>query len=299
MDTVSICEERRESMTEIKKGNRVTIMGLDEILGAKEKGNIEELDIRELHEFRNHPFRVLDNTEMEALAVSIKQNGVLNPILVRKRKGGGFEIVSGHRRTRASELAGLKTIPARIMELSDEDAISYMVDSNIQRESVLPSEKAKAYRMKYDVLKHSGTKKGGMTLKKMAETEGDGWKTIQRYIALTNLSKDLLDMVDSGRLGIMQGVTLSYLPKTEQELVFLKIRSTKYRITKEKAKEIHCLSQNGQLKDETLSKVLSDNKLRKHGIKMEKIRRYFPKNMSDSDIELALFQILEAWNKEH
>ena len=284
-----------------KKGNRVTVTGLDEILlcEKKENSNVKEVDISELYEFRNHPFRVLDNSEMEALTVSIKQNGVLNPILVRKRKGGGFEIVSGHRRKRATELAGLRTIPVRIMDLSDEDAVSYMIDSNIQRENVLPSEKAKAYRMKYDMLKHPGTKKGGMTLNNMAERESDGWKTIQRYIALSNLSETLLDMVDSGRLGIVQGVELSYLSKTEQELVFMILSRTKYRITKEKAKEIHRLSQNGQVNEETLGKVLSDNTSRKHSIKMEKIRQYFPQNLTDNEIEQSLFQILEAWNKKH
>lgn len=287
-------------MAERKNGNRVTVMGLDEILlcGTKEN-NIEEVDIRELYEFRNHPFRVLDNSEMEALTVSIKQNGVMNPILVRKRKGGGYEIVSGHRRKRATELAGLHTIPVRIMDLSDADAVSYMVDSNIQRENILPSEKAKAYRMKYDMLKHPGTRKGGKTLISMAEKESDSWKTIQRYIALSNLSEAFLDMVDSGRIGIVQGVELSYLSQIEQELVYTQLIRTKYKITKEKSKEIHRLSQNGQLNEETLSKVLSDNKSRKHGIKMEKIRRYFPQSLSDKEIEQSLFQILEAWNKEH
>ena len=290
--------------------NRIKLSSYDDMFSAENDGNatseaktvegqIVEIPLSELHTFENHPFRVVDDENMEEMVESVKKYGVLVPAIARPRAEGGYELISGHRRKRATELAGLRTIPVRIMDLSDEDAVSYMIDSNIQRENVLPSEKAKAYRMKYDMLKHPGTKKGGMTLNNMAERESDGWKTIQRYIALSNLSETLLDMVDSGRLGIVQGVELSYLSKTEQELVFMILSRTKYRITKEKAKEIHRLSQNGQVNEETLGKVLSDNTSRKHSIKMEKIRQYFPQNLTDNEIEQSLFQILEAWNKKH
>ena len=281
-----------------KAGSRVTISGLDEFLEMKltKAEDVKEVSIKELFDFPNHPFRVVDDEEMEELAASVKQNGVLNPALVRKRKGGGYEIISGHRRKRALELAGKDMMPVTVLEVSDEEAISYMIDSNIQRENVLPSEKAKAYRMKYDAMKHPGTRRGGWALKSMEEAEGVNMKTIQRYIALSNLTEALLAMVDERQLGFMQGVELSYLTKEEQKLLEKQLSHKKYKVTKEKARMIRNLSKENRLSEETLDELFVDSgRMKTETIRIRNIRRFFPSEYTDTQIEAELVRILEEW----
>ena len=176
---------------------------------------INEIPLEELYEFKDHPFRVLDDEKMAETVESIKTYGVLMPGIVRKRSEGGYEIISGHRRKHACELAGLKTMPVIIREYTDDEAVVAMVDSNIQREEILPSEKAHAYSMKYEVWKHQG-REGGHTLDEIGEVAGESGKTVQRYIWLSNLSDNLLGLVDDKTITIRVGIEISFLTKIEQ-----------------------------------------------------------------------------------
>ena len=179
---------------------------------------IIDIPLGELYAFCKHPFKVIEDEAMTRLVESIKKKGVLSPIIVRKRKEGGYEIVSGHRRAHAAMKAELKVIPAIVRDLSDDEAIIIMVDANIQREEILPSEKAKAYKMKYDAMKNQGLP--GNSLQQISEVSGDNYKAVQRYIWLARLNDDLLELVDKKRLGLVQGVSISSLSQEEQKLLY-------------------------------------------------------------------------------
>lgn len=193
----------------------IKLNGYDALFGASESENTEEHIIEaplgDLHDFKDHPFRVVDDEKMEETVESIRQYGVLVPGIARPRKGGGYEIIARHRRKHASEFAGKETMPIVVRNYSDDEATIIMVDSNIQQEDILPSEKARAYRMKYEALKHQGKRAGGRTVEEMGEESGKGAKTVQRYIWLSRLSDGLLAMVDMKELGFMQGLDISFL----------------------------------------------------------------------------------------
>lgn len=190
-----------------------------ETTGAETKGQIVDLPLSEMHTFENHPFRVVDDESMEEMVESIKEYGVLVPAIVRPRAKGGYEILSGHRRHHASTIAGLETMPAIVKDCGDDEATVIMVDANIQREDILISEKAKAYSMKYEAMKHQGAA-GGWSLKEMSDQAGESMANIQRLISVASLNKELLDMVDAKRIGIRQGVDLSYLNEDQQKTVY-------------------------------------------------------------------------------
>ena len=203
---------------------KVKLSSYDELFGANapatsDKNQIVNVTLSELHTFKNHPFHVNDDKEMEELAESIREHGVLIPGIVRPRAEGGYELIAGHRRKHGSELAGKTEMPVIIRDYSDDEATIMMVDSNIQRESILPSEKAKAYTLKYEALKHQGKKSGKSTLDQVGEAAGENSKKVQRYIWLSRLSDQLLQMVDEKRLGFSQGVDLSFLSKKSQQFV--------------------------------------------------------------------------------
>ena len=193
---------------------KMKLTSYDDLFGGDGQASGEAVTsvlIRELHPFRGHPFRVLDDAKMQETVESVKKYGVLVPGIVRPYAGGGYEVVAGHRRWRACELAGLAEMPVIIRKLDDDESTVIMVDSNIQREDLLPSEKAKAYRMKYEALKHQGSREGGRTIEEMGETAGESGKTVQRYIWLSRLSDGLLDMVDRKKIGFVQGLDISFL----------------------------------------------------------------------------------------
>lgn len=208
-------------------GERIKLQSYDEMFGLdtispgdqKPEGQIVNIPLNELYEFKDHPFRVLDDEKMEETVESIKEHGVLMPGIARPRKEGGYEIISGHRRRRASELAGKTEMPFIIKDYSDDEATVIMVDSNIQREDILISEKAKAYHMKYMAMKHQGTA-GGISLDVMSEQTGESQKTVQRYIYLARLTDELLGLVDAKKLGVKQGVEISTLDTAQQEIVY-------------------------------------------------------------------------------
>ena len=200
-----------------KVREKIKLTSYDELLKVETTDGLKEIDIAKLNDFSNHPFKVSDDEKMEELTESIRERGVLLPILVRKTNDEEYEIISGHRRTHAARLAGIEKVPVIIRELSDDDATIVMVDSNIQREEILPSEKAKAYKMKYDAIKNQGT--AGKRLQQIGEENGENYKSVQRYIWLSRLNDELLDWVDTKRLGLGQGVDLSWLDEKEQNLV--------------------------------------------------------------------------------
>lgn len=195
--------------------DKIKLSSYDEMFGADNKVKVEvvgeqikDVALSELHPFNNHPFKVLDDDKMEEMVESVKQYGILVPAIVRERAEGGYELISGHRRHHAATLAGLETMPVMIKACNDDEATVIMVDANIQREDISISEKAKAYRMKYDAMKHQGAS-GGLSLAEMSETAGESSKTIQRLIYLSNLTDELLNLIDSKKIGIAQGVDLS------------------------------------------------------------------------------------------
>lgn len=258
---------------------------------------IEEVPLEDLYPFSNHPYRVVDDEKMSELVESVKRKGkVLLPGIVRPRIEGGYEIISGHRRKRACELAGLESMSVVIRNYSDDEAIIAMVDSNFQREELLPSEKARAYRMKFDAMKHQGSD-GGNTLEEIGEAAGESGKTVQRYICLSNLSDALLSIVDEKKLPVVSGVHLSYLNEKEQNLIEGLITESGVVIAPAQAEKIKGYSQSKELTKALLKEILSEEKPkpRKITFKGDKLSKYFPEDMPVEDIEEKIIKILDEW----
>lgn len=258
---------------------------------------VQEIALSELHEFKGHPFKVLDDEKMQETVESVREHGVLMPGIARSRAEGGYEIIAGHRRRHACELVGLETMPMFIRNYTDDEATIIMVDSNIQREDILPSEKAKAYRMKYDAMKHQGSRTGGLTLEELGEAAGESAKTVQRYIWISRLSEPLLDMVDSGKMGIMQAVDISFLSEDAQQWVLVAIQETNVVITTQQSAMLKESDKKGELTFPMVRMMLEKEKTveRKVVIKTERINNYFPATYSREQIENIIYQLLENW----
>ena len=261
---------------------------------------INEIPLEDLYEFKNHPFRVLDDEKMAETVESIKAYGVLMPGIVRTRAEGGYEIISGHRRKHACELAGLKTMPVIIREYTDDEAVVAMVDSNIQREEILPSEKARAYSMKYEAWKHQG-REGGHTLDEIGEAAGESGKTVQRYIWLSNLSENLLELVDDKTITIRVGIEISFLTQKEQAWVEELIEEENVRISDEQAKKIKDYSKDNELSKALLSEILlaEKTKPRRFVMKNDIISKYFSAETSIEEVEKTVFMLLEEWKRKN
>ena len=261
---------------------------------------INEIPLEDLYEFKNHPFRVLDDEKMAETVESIKAYGVLMPGIVRTRAEGGYEIISGHRRKHACELAGLKTMPVIIREYTDDEAVVAMVDSNIQREEILPSEKAHAYSMKYEAWKHQG-REGGHTLDEIGEAAGESGKTVQRYIWLSNLSENLLELVDDKTITIRVGIEISFLTQKEQAWVEELIEEENVRISDEQAKKIKDYSKDNELSKALLSEILlaEKTKPRRFVMKNDIISKYFSAETSIEEVEKTVFMLLEEWKRKN
>ena len=274
---------------------KIKINSFADIVGGDDTA-ITEVPLNDLHSFKDHPFKVLDDAKMDETVESIKQNGVLNPGVVRPRPEGGYEIIAGHRRKRACELAGLETMPVVIRNYTDDEAVVAMVDTNLQREEILPSEKAHAYRMKYDIMKHQGSE-GGSSFDNIGEAAGESGKTVQRYISLSNLSDALLSYVDEKKLPIVSGVNISFLNEKEQKWVEEVIGSSGVVISPAQAEKIKGYSQSKELTKALLSEILSEEKpkQRKITFKGEKLSKYFPEDMSVEEIEEEIIRILDEW----
>jgi ParB family chromosome partitioning protein len=277
---------------------KIKINSFADIVGGDDSA-VTEVPLSDLHTFKDHPFRVLDDEKMEETVESIKERGVLMPGIVRPRIGGGYEIIAGHRRKRACELAGLKTMPVVIRKYTDEEAVVAMVDTNLQREEILPSEKARAYRMKYDAMKHQGSG-GGNTLDEIGDSAGDSGKTVQRYICLSNLTDTLLGYVDTKKLPIVSGVQLSYLKEKEQVWIEDIISETEIVVSSSQAEKIKGYSQSGKLTKALLKEILTDEKPkpRKFVMKDDKISKFFSDDVTDEEIEETIIRLLEEWRKK-
>ena len=285
--------------TKIKLNSFDDLFGVnDPISGAATE--IKEIPLAELHEFKGHPFRVLDDEKMEELVASIKDNGVLVPGIARLRREGGYEIIAGHRRRRACELAGLERIPMFVKNLSDEDAILAMVDSNLQREDILPSEKAKAYQMRYEAIKDQG--RSGNSLKSLTESFGESPKQIQRYIWLNRLIDELLAMVDAKKLPLSQGVELSFLLVREQKMVLSVLTQEQVKISLKQAELLKKMSQSRELENEAdVRRVLMPERKtkqsRKVTIKPDVLDEFFDESYGENEISEIVISLLRSWKE--
>ena len=271
------------------------------------KEEIKKINIQELHPFTDHPYKVEDNEEMYALRDSIYQCGLLSPILVRPRAEGGYEVISGHRRVRALQLLNVDSIEARVCDMTDEEAILVMVDSNLHREHILPSEKAKAYKMKMDAMKRQG-ERTDLTLSPMAtksaidsaaeigNAAGESRDQVFRYIRLNLLIPELLDMVDEGRIAFRPAVELSHLQEQEQYDLLTTIESEDATPSLSQAIRLKRLSQDGKLNMDTIFDIMTEEKPnQKETVKIqrEKLDKYFGRNVSISQIEATILRLLE------
>lgn len=281
---------------------KVKLSSYDELFGAKAPAasdQIVNVTLGELHTFKNHPFHVNDDKEMEELAESIREHGVLIPGIVRPRAEGGYELIAGHRRKHGSELAGKTEMPVIVREYTDDEATIMMVDSNIQRESILPSEKAKAYTLKYEALKHQGKKSGKSTLDQVGEAAGENSKKVQRYIWLSRLSDQLLQMVDEKRLGFSQGVDLSFLSKKSQQIVADAIEKSKCTVSMGQSAKLKEYEKQDTLTPAVVRLILEETKSykRKVTLKMDKLEQYFGESYSSEEMENIILQLLDEWKK--
>ena len=271
-------------------------------------GSIVNIPLSQLHDFPNHPFKVRDDEKMQETVESVKAYGVLVPAIVRQRPDGEYEIVAGHRRKRASELAGLNELPAIVRDLDDDAATIIMVDSNLQRENILPSERAQAYKMKLEAIKRQGARTdltsrqvGGKlnTTASVGEAAGDSERQVQRYIRLTALQPELQEMVDSGKMAMTPAVELSYLKPKEQELLLETIESEQATPSLSQAQRIKKLSQSGDLNEDSILSIMAEQKKPELGSNItlsgDKLKKYFPKSYTPAQIENTIFKLLDSW----
>lgn len=284
---------------------KIKLNSFADIVGGK-KDTVVDIPLEDLHEFRNHPYKVLDDEKMEEMVNSIRENGILVPGVVRPLIEGGYEIISGHRRKRACEILGLETMPAIIRNLSDDDAVIAMVNSNIYREDILPSEKARAYCMRYEAEKHQGkeTDGSGKTLEILASDSGESSKTIQRYIWLSRLSEELLNMVDKKRLSFVCGVDISFLKDKEQRWVYEIIKELSadhaVKISPEQSGKLKNYSMKNELTRALIMEILSERKPkeRKVSIKRDDLARFFDDDTTDDEIRKTIIMLLDKWQYE-
>ena len=271
---------------------------------------IQEISLSQLHSFKDHPFKVLDNEDMANLVESIKQYGVLVPVIVRLDPAGGYELIAGHRRHHASKLAGLETIPALVRSLDDDAATIIMVDSNLQRESLLPSERAFAYKMKLDAMKRRagrpskenlsqvGTQKRSDEL--LAEQVGESRNQIQRYIRLTKLVEPLLAMLDEKKIALNSAYKLSFLSKDEQAALIKVIKRTQIMPSLSQTQRLKTFSEDGTLSEAVISAILSKtkaDKAEKVTFKTNTLKKYFPDNYTTQDMQETIIALLEKWKE--
>lgn len=290
---------------------KVNIISYDELLSGediKEKSDIVELPIKDLYEFKNHPFHVFDDEKMKELVDSIKEKGILSPIIVRSRNEGGYEIISGHRRRRACELAEIENVPAIIRDLDDDDATILMVDANIQRENILPSERAFSLQMKMKALKNQGKRTdltSGQVGPKLASEEvgnevGISGRQVKRYVSLTKLLPELLEKVDSGKIGFVPAVNLSGIGRGEQKWILKVLDETNKNITLKQSEILKKESSEGTLTEETVVSILvgKNATIRTVTLNEPELKRYFPNEMDSKEIKELIIDLIEQWKGE-
>ena len=299
-----------------KKGANISLKGYDDIFSTDQsraeakQERVQEIPLSELHPFEGHPFRVVDDEDMMKTVESVRDFGVLTPAIVRPDPYGGYEIISGHRRHRASELAGKETMPVIVREMDDDAAIILMVDANLQRESILPSERAFAYRMKMDAIKHQGSR-ADLTSSQfetklrsdqiVADEAGQSRATVQRYIRLTELIPELLDMVDNGQLKFNPAVELSYLAREEQKDFLSAMDYAQTTPSLSQAQRIKKLAQEGECTLDAMCDIMNEIKKEEQDkvtFKTDSLRKYFPKSYTNKQMEDKIIQLLEQWQKK-
>lgn len=299
-----------------KKGANISLKGYDDIFSTDQsraeaqQERVQEIPLSELHPFEGHPFRVVDDEEMMKTAESVRDFGVLTPAIVRPDPDGGYEIVSGHRRHRASELAGKETMPAIVRDLDDDAAIILMVDANLQRESILPSERAFAYKMKLDAIKHQGQRTDltssqvGMKLQALdivGREAGDSRNQVHRFIRLTHLIPELLDMVDEKKIAFNPAVELSYLDESQQRDFLEAMEDTQNAPSLFQAQRLKKLAMEGSFSYDVAFAVMGEAKkdeLDKVVIKNETLRKYFPRSYTPKQMEDTIIRLLEQWQRK-
>ena len=300
----------------IDNGN-LALKGLDDLFSTEEnrqeeqREQVQQIPIGELFPFKNHPFKVLDDESMQRTVESVEQYGVLSPLIARPRPEGGYEIISGHRRQHAAQLAGLDTLPVIVRQMSDDAAVILMVDSNLQREHILPSERAFAYKMKLEAIKNQGARsdltsgqivqKSKLSIERVAEDAGEGYKTVQRFIRLTNLIPELLDMVDEKKISFNPAVELSYLDEAQQRDFLEAMQDTQNAPSLSQAQRLKKLALEGHFSYDAAFAVMGEAKkdeLDKVVIKNETLRKYFPRSYTPKQMEETIIKLLEQWQRK-
>ena len=300
-----------------KSSLNVSLKGADDIFSTEEsrqeqqREQVQQIPIGELFPFKDHPFKVLDDESMQRTVESVEQYGVLSPLIARPRPEGGYEIISGHRRQHAAQLAGLETLPVIVRNMDDDAAVLLMVDSNLQRESILPSERAFAYKMKLEALKKQGARsdltsgqivqKSKLSIERVAEDAGEGYKTVQRFIRLTNLIPELLDMVDEKKIAFNPAVELSYLDESQQRDFLEAMNDTQNAPSLSQAQRLKKLAQEGHFSYDVAFAVMGEEKkdeLDKVVIKNDTLRKYFPRSYTPKQMEDTIIKLLEQWQRK-
>ena len=298
-----------------KNSLNVSLKGADDIFSTEEsrqeqqREQVQQIPIGELFPFKNHPFKVLDDESMQRTVESVEQYGVLSPLIARPRPEGGYEIISGHRRQHAAQLAGLDTLPVIVRNMDDDAAVLLMVDSNLQRENILPSERAFAYKMKLEALKNQGARSDltsvqvapKLSTEKIGEEVGMSKDNVKRYIRLTNLVPELLDMVDEKKIAFNPAVELSYLDESQQRDFLEAMNDTQNAPSLSQAQRLKKLAQEGQFSYDVAFAVMGEEKkdeLDKVIIKNDTLRKYFPRSFTPKQMEDTIIKLLDQWQRK-
>ena len=302
-----------------KSSLSVSLKGADDIFSTEEsrqeqqREQVQQIPIGELFPFKDHPFKVLDDESMQRTVESVEQYGVLSPLIARPRPEGGYEIISGHRRQHAAQLAGLDTLPVIVRNMDDDAAVLLMVDSNLQRENILPSERAFAYKMKLEALKNQGARSdltcgqfghkliGAKARDIVADESGDNARNVQRFIRLTSLIPELLDMVDEKKIAFNPAVELSYLDESQQRDFLEAMNDTQNAPSLSQAQQLKKMAQQGDFSYEKAFDVMGQEKKSEKDtvtIKNETLRKYFPRSYTPKQMEEKIIQLLDAWQKK-
>ena len=302
-----------------KNSLNVSLKGADDIFSTEEsrqeqqREQVQQIPIGELFPFKNHPFKVLDDESMQRTVESVEQYGVLSPLIARPRPEGGYEIISGHRRQHAAQLAGLETLPVIVRQMDDDAAVLLMVDSNLQRENILPSERAFAYKMKLEAIKNQGARSdltcgqighklnGAKARDIVADESGDNARNVQRFIRLTSLIPELLDMVDEKKIAFNPAVELSYLDTNQQRDFLEAMNDTQNAPSLSQAQRLKKLAQEGHFSYDVAFAVMGEEKkdeLDKVVIKNDTLRKYFPRSYTPKQMEDTIIKLLEQWQRK-
>ena len=298
-------------MTKRKSDFTLPTTSLDELFSSQEERDdaklerVKEIPLNELHPFKEHPFKIQNDDEMKRLIESIQKFGTLTPALARPLPEGGYELISGHRRLAACQVLGIETMPVIVRDMSDDEAVIAMVDANLQREHILPSEKAFAYKMKLDAIKHQGkasvqVAEKLLSVEKVADDAGESKDQVRRYIRLTYLIPELLEMVDENKIAFNPAVEISYLEQSEQRVLLNAMELNDCTPSHAQSIRLKKLSQDGVLNDQTIYDILAEqkpNQQEQYKFKREDIRKYFPKSYTDKQVCDTVIKLLEQWQR--